>query len=297
MKMKRAVCLLPGFFLAPSAVLACSTCMVGDPTLTLMGVEKPFENRLRMSVEYLRRDEELGREGVNLKEIDESRYTLNVAYAPSRRWMLGVSIPWVERELSTFNLADADASALGDISLNVKGFLQSGENARKNLYGVLAGVRLPTAEEQKDNGTALDFDVQPGTGATAVNLGAWYSRFSYPFMFYASTFYQVSDEGFQDFQAGDAWVLNAGVQYASDYKLAFQLGFEGRWSEKDEFDSVKDPDSGGTIGFLAPGLVYTLRQDLLINMAVKFPVLDQLNGDHEEGTIYTIGVTYDFNLH
>lgn len=283
----------------PSSVLACSTCMVGDPTLTLMGVEKPFEGRLRTSFDYVTRTEKLGKEGVNRKKIDEDRYILSFAYAPNRRWMLGLSIPWVKRKLDSFNLVEEKVDALGDVQLDIKSFLQSEEVSRNNQYGLLGGIRFPTADEQSDNGEKLDFDVQPGTGATAVKLGAWYSHFAFPYLFYVSSFYQVQvEEGFQGFDAGDSVVLNSGVQYATNYDLAFQLGFEGRWSDTDSFDDTgDDPDSGGTIGYLAPGLVYTPRTDLLLNATIKLPVIEELDGDHKESTIYSIGVVYDFDIH
>ncbi len=58
---------------ASGSAIACSTCMVGDPTLSLMGLEKPFTNRLRISVDYLSRSEKLGLDGFNQKTIDEQR--------------------------------------------------------------------------------------------------------------------------------------------------------------------------------------------------------------------------------
>ena len=38
-------------------------------------------------------------------------------------------------------------------------------------------------------------------------------------------------------------------------------------------------------------------QDLLLNATVKFPAIDALYGEHTEGTIFSIGITYDFQVH
>jgi len=295
--MNKVVLSLMGMIATPIA-MACSTCMVGDPTQSLMGAEKPFENRLRFSADLMTRSEELGEEGFNKKEIDEIRGSLNFAYAPSTRLMLGINIPYVNRQLTSFNLSEQEITALGDITLTVKNFMQEKEFLQNHMYGLLGGVKLPTAKEHNgDDGLPLDFDVQVGQGATVVNAGAWYSHFNYPYLFYTSASYHVASEGYQDFQAGDALVFNATAQYAKSHTLSFGFGMEGRWSQKDTFANVDDPDSGGTIIFLAPGVVYTIKEDLLINAVVKFPTIDSLNGNHEEGAIFTIGVTYDFEIH
>jgi len=296
MNYKLSVILL-ALFAAPSA-FACSTCMVGDPTQSLMGSEKPFENRLRLSLDYLSRSEELGREGFNKKVIDEDRLSLSLAYAPSSRWMISANLPFIKRQLESFNLADQEVSMLGDTTITVKNYLQDSEFLQSDMYGFLAGIKLPTASEQKDeNGLALDFDVQAGQGATVVNLGLWYAHFSYPFLLYTSASYHVASEGYQDFQAGDALVFNATAQYASSHGLSYYLGLEGRSSQKDTFAGVSDPDSGGTIIYLVPGIIYTIKPDLLLNLAFNYAAADQLNGEHEESDIISIGLTYDFEIH
>ena len=284
-------------FITPAA-LACSTCMVGDPTQSLMGAEKPYANRLRLSVDFLSRSEELGRNGFNKKVIDENRLSLGLAYAPNTRWMLGLNLPYVNRQLDSFNLAEQDVTSLGDITLTVKNFLQEKEFFQDHMYGFLGGIKFATASEQKDSqGVPLDFDVQAGQGATVVNAGFWYAHYKYPYLVYSSASYHVASDGYQDFQAGDALVYNSTVQYALSPVLSYYLGLEGRSSEKDAFAGIKDRDSGGTIIFLAPGIIYTIQQDLLLNAVIKFPAIDELNGDHQETSLFSIGITYDFDLH
>ncbi len=294
---KKSVVFLCCYLVTPIA-MACSTCMVGDPTLTLMGAEKPYEDRLRLSLNYMSRSEELGREGFNKKVIDEQRVSMRLAYAPSTRVMVGVNIPYINRQLESFNLAQEEVTALGDVSLTVKSFMQEKEFMQKHMYGLLGGLKLPTASEAVDaNGDPLDFDVQVGQGATVINAGGWYAHYNFPYMYYTSATYHIASEGYQEFQAGDALVYNAMAQYASKHSVAYYLGLQGRSSQKDTFSGVDDPDSGGTIIFIAPGIIYTIVQDLLLNATVKFPAIDALNGDHEEGTIFNIGLTYDFQIH
>jgi hypothetical protein len=261
-------------------------------------MEKPFTDRFRISVDYLSRSEKLGRDGFNQKTIDEQRLSLNLAYAPTTRLMLGVTLPYVQRQLDSFNLADQEVSAPGDLTLMVKSFWQEDESWQRHMYGFLGGIKLGTASEEKDDqGIPLDFDVQVGQGADVINAGFWYAHFRFPYLFYGSAGYHTASEGYQEFQAGDALVFNAALQYAFDYKLAWYLGIEGRSSKSDYFGGIEDPDSGGTILFLTPGIVYTLKPDLLLNAVIKYPTVDRLDGDHEELAIFSIGVTYDFDQH
>jgi hypothetical protein len=284
--------------LASPLAMACSTCMVGDPTLSLMGAEKPYADRLRLSLDYLSRSEEIGVAGYNKKTIDEKMVALSLAYAPTSRLMFGLTIPYAQRHLQSYNLTDEEVTEWGDTTITVKNFLQDKNFLQKHMYGLLGSIKLPTGAEQYDStGQPLDFDVQVGQGAYVGGIGAWYAQYNYPYLFYTSASYYVASEGYQDFQAGNALVFNAMAQYASLQHLAYYLGLEGRDSEKDAFSGVDDDDSGGTIVYLAPGVIYTIKQDLLLNASVKFPAIDALNGNHEEGTIFTIGVTYDFEMH
>jgi hypothetical protein len=294
---RRSIILIGCLFASPLAI-ACSTCMVGDPTLSLMGAEKPYENRLRLSLNYLSRSEELGKDGFNKKTIDERRVSADLAYAPTTRLMFGLSIPYVNRQLESYNLTNEEVTALGDISITVKNFMQEKEFLQTHMYGLLGGIKLPTASEAVDgNGVPLDFDVQVGQGATVVNAGGWYAHYSYPYFFYTSATYHVASEGYQEFQAGDALVYNATLQYASQHNAAYYLGLEGRSSQMNTFAGVDDRDSGGTIVFFAPGFIYTIMQDLILHATVKIPAIDALYGDHEEGAIFNIGATYDFQIH
>ena len=296
--MIRFIILLIILLSASGSASACSTCMVGDPTLSLMGMEKPFTDRLRISVDYLSRSEKLGVEGFNQKTIDEQRLSLNLAYAPTSRLMLGINLPYVEKQLDSYNLADQETSAIGDVTLMVKNYWQEADSFQRHMYGFLGGLKLGTASEVKDSaGVPLDFDVQPGQGADVINAGLWYAHFRFPYLFYGSASYHIANEGFQGFEAGDALVFNATAQYAFNTQFAWYLGMEGRSSDPDHFDGIEDPNSGGAIVFLTPGIVYTLQPDLLLNAVFKYPAIDKLDGDHEESAIFSIGVTYDFQLH
>lgn len=274
---------------------ACAVCLCGDPTLTLMGTEKPFAGRSRVSLDYLIRTENSGVKGLSRKETDEQRLTLGLSYTPNRRATYSIAIPWVEKQLTTANLSTAKTSAVGDITLNAKFFLQPDQNQPKHMYGVSLGLTLPTASEQKSaNGAVLDIDVQPSSGSTIPKVGAWYAHFAYPYLFYVSSVVSFPDEGDQGFDPGTSLVNTFQTQYSLNYQWALQLNLDTRWSQKDQYSGVEDDNSGGFLAYLSPGIIMTLKQDLLLQLRSQIPVIDQLRGTNEEDQTFSLGLLYDF---
>lgn len=278
--------LLVYFIFIPSS-FACSTCIVGDPTLSLMGTEKSFEGRLRFSADYLSRIEKMGLEGVNQTKLTEQRLTLGLSYAWDEKLNLSMRVPIVHKRLNFVNLAEQTHHGIGDMELSAKWTLSS--DAR-HLYGIVGGARLPTA--QKINN--LDIDGQPGTGAFVPHVGGWYGFYHYPYFLYASSIYHYAFEGFDNFKAGDALVSTLAGQFAFTHSLAFQLALETRWSKPNQFNHQNDPDSGGTLGFLSPKLIYSITPNMLLNLGVQLPIIKKLKGNHQEDTTLQFGVIYDF---
>jgi hypothetical protein len=284
----------------PSSVWSCATCTVGDPSLTVMGTEKNFAGRWRFSTDFLYRDETIGVEGINQREVSESRLALGISYAPTKDWVFSAQVPIVRKELTNINLSTAEQTAIGDVVLSAKQFLyQDKPMQTRHAAGWLAGLRLPTGQEQNDErGEPLDIDVQPGAGNWVPSLGGWYGYYRFPwFGYFSSTLHYPVGEGYAEFEEGTAVLTTAMLQYAPNYTVALQLGLDTRWSEKHRYDGVADEDSGGFIGFLSPGLVFNMMEDLLFYATVQVPVIDDLNGEHEENTVYRFGFTYDFASH
>lgn len=275
---------------------ACATCMCGDPTLTLMGSEKPFPKRLRLATDFSYRSENVGTKGVNARDLEESRLNLGLAYALNEHLSVALRLPLVRKQLHEVNLAHAETNSLGDAEISAKFFAYQDRQTRpQHLAGFLGGVRLPTASEQFDHGRPLDVDVQPGAGNWLLHGGVWYGQYHYPWFFYASSVARYAlNDGFQEFSEGTAVVTTLLAQYAYSHHLALQWGLDTRWSQKHRYAGDSDPDSGGWIGFVTPGVVINVAEDLLFNLSVQLPVIKQLNGDHEEETTFQIGLVYDF---
>ena len=281
-------------FVAPQAS-ACSTCQAGDPTLTIMGHGKPFEGRLRASLEFRYRTEDIGVPGVSSEELSEYRTSLGIAWTPHERMTLGLSVPMVGKQLALANQSEERSFFLGDIEVNARVFVWRDRHAMpRHLLGVVAGLRVPSAPELEDSaGVPLSFDAQAGNGAWVPSAGLWYGYFRHPFSLYLSSVGYFTAGGFGAFEAGDAWVNTLMAQWAPELPVALQLGFDTRAATRDVDAGVVDPDSGGFIGFLTPGIVFSPTEDLLLSVRVMIPVIDQLDGNHDEGVSVLAGVTYD----
>lgn len=278
---------------APNA-LACSTCKCGDYTINLLGTEKPFANRFRMGVDTLVRSESQGA-GIARQDADEWRTLLGLAWSVNENLSLAAQIPWVRKEIEDGTLARTEAEGLGDIDLIARYVLyRGGTGSGRHLAGVRAGVRLPTTEEIEDDGEKLDIDVQPDAGSTVPSIGGWYSYFRFPWFVSTSLNYLSFGDGHQDFSPGDALTGSLLGQYGFNQTVAFQLGLDARYSEKNQFSGVDDPDSGGTLAMVFAGIAVRARDELIINAGVQTRLIENLNGEQEEDPVFRLGLAYDF---
>lgn len=290
------IVMLAVLLFAPIGAYACATCLCGDPTITTLGTEKPFKGRMRGSVEYLTRSETVGTPGVSEHEIEEERATYSFSWAPSDHWILGASLPFVRKRVTRFDLSEEEANDVGDADLSARWFLGTDERfPARRLWGLQFGLRVPTSSEQKSGGRAVDFDAQPGAGATIPSAGAWYGYYRLPWLFYGSAMVQVAaNEGYQGYEAGDVLLLTGLSQYGVQERLALQLSLDARLKEKDHYDGVSDPDSGGLLVMATPGLAWTVVTDLILSLNYQIPAVQDLNGRQEEDELLRVSLTYDF---
>ena len=282
------------FSLVHTPLQACSTCKCGDPTLTLVGSEKPFAGRLRLGVDYQLRSETEGDPDVLESEIDEERLTLGIIYSVNRRLTLGLRVPYVWKEQQTNTLARNEARGLGDSDIFARYNLWERE---RDIYGITVGARLPTADEAEDqNGDPVDIDAQPDVAAPAALIGGYWQRFLHPWFYTASATATLYGDGRQGIEPGNNITGSLRAQYAFSYGLAAQAGLDFRYGERDAFDGIDDEDSGGFLGNLFVGGAWSPVEDWLMFAGVQVPLLDDLNGHQDEDPTFQLGVIADFQL-
>lgn len=279
-----------------SRALACATCLCGDPTLTTMGVEKPFAGRTRFSVDYLSRSETIGVVNTAEHQVDEERLTYSVSYAPNSYWIFSASVPMINKTVDRYDLSHQQGSGMGDTDLTARWFIGNATSiATSRLWGMHLGLRVPTSSEQELNGVPIDFDAQPGASALIPSLGVWLGEYHLPWFFYSSLIVQhATSDGYQDYQPGNAILLTAHSQYALHPQLALQFNLDARWKNSDRYAGVIDDDSGGTLVMATPGVAWTPVTDWLVNLSYQQPVLENAHGRQEEDASVRLGLTYDF---
>ncbi|MCC6994026.1 MAG: transporter [Deltaproteobacteria bacterium] len=272
---------------------ACAACSCGDPTLTTMGAEQPFKGRLRVSVEVRHRSDAYG-SGSDRAEIDEVGLVLGASYAP-RWWLqLAASMPLLLRTVDTATTSD-DIRELGDLDLSSKVTLWRDRAwAPRQLVGVQGGVKLATAPVlEDDNGLPLAIEAQPGTSSIDLTLGASYARFAEPWSFYASAAGRLPVWRREDIAVGAGARGTVALQYQPEYDWAMRLGSNLRIDAPARLPGYRDPNTGGVVIYASPGLVITPREDLLLEFSINVPIVNLLDGVHDEGPIVSVTGVYD----
>lgn len=283
-------------FVDSKPALACASCLCGDPTLTIMGVEKPFPGRTRIGIEYLSRSETSGTQNIDQHTIEEERIAYNFSYAPSKTWMFAASLPMITKQVNRFDDSSEQGSGVGDIDLTARWFIgQSASIINKHLWGAHFGIRLPTSKEETLNSRAVNFDAQPSAGALTHSIGLWFGEYRRPWFFYGSAIVQhASAQGYQEYEAGDALLVTLQTQYALHSKLAIQAGLDSRWKRQDQYNDEADENSGGALIMASLGLAWSPFTDWLIHFNVQHPTIENAHGTQKEDLALRAGVTYDF---
>lgn len=274
---------------------ACGTCSVGDPTLTIVGLEQPKANRVRTSATVRHRNDRIGEAQVDRLELSEQRMELAGAYSPTDRVTISVMMPLVHRLITEVNLAEADIWAPGDLELRARGVIwRDRKFAPKHLLSLIAGLEFPTSSIERDaNGVPLPLEFQAGTGSWDPIAGAAYTMFSDPWSVYVSSVGIFPTKGTADTQAGMTFRQTVLGQLQPWTFLAFQLGAEFRLDGPGYIAGVRDPDTGGHITYGTLGIVGMPHEKILLHATGAIPIVQRLDGTHEEGFAFTAGLVYD----
>ena len=285
--------LLPSWIAADAA--ACGTCSVGDPTLTIVGMEQPKANRVRTSATIRHRNDSIGESQVDELTLSEQRMELAGAYSPHDRITLSLMMPLVHRLITEVNLAEASIWAPGDLDFRARGVVwRDRKFAPRHLISLIGGLEFPTSTIEYDlNGDPLPLEFQAGTGSWDPIAGASYSMFMDPWSLYVASVAIFPTKGIGDTQAGYTFRNTLLGQYQPWKFLAFQLGAEFRFDGPGYIAGVRDPNTGGHITYGTFGIVGMPHEKVLIHATGAVPMVQRLDGTHEEGFAFTAGLVYD----
>lgn len=279
-----------------ATALACAACGCGDPTLTGLGTEKPFRDRVRAGVEWRHRTDAFGDPAATRVLLREQRAELAAAWAPTDRLFLLATLPLLERSTTYAGIGERTTRGVGDLELRAKLFLwQERAFSPRHLVATTIGAKLPTSPLARDGaGFLLPMELQTGSGTFDPTVGLSYAHFAGAWSLYASLHLVAPLYSVEGHRASRSLRGTAALQRALGARLALRLGADGRADGRALESGRATVDSGGGILFAAPELLYAPMTDLIFTASARLPVLNRLHGRHDEGAIFALAAVYDF---
>lgn len=279
----------------PRPARACAVCNCGDPTLTAVGVEQPYKNRVRAGIEERYGSHSMG-DALTGDQQQLLRSALFGAWTPHPRITIGLVVPWMTTWLVEGE-RHALVNGLGDMELSGRVLIARDRRfAAHHLLWATAGLKLPTGPRLRDDqGYPYPDDDQPGSGSWDPFVGvtyAWYSGDLWSA--YVSGSYRYTSAGWHGYTRGMQVGWNAAVQAQPWTWGAFQLFVDGNWLAADRLATGgRVPNTGGTVMRLGPAFVASLRVDLYARLAVTLPVIQAYQGMQSDGAQVTASLVWD----
>lgn len=285
-----------GIAATPVRAVACASCGCGDPTLTAVGVEKPYQNRLRIAVEERVGARSSGRDVALARQL-VLRSQLGVSYSPHARVTLVAVLPLVASSVHGPAGRAARIVGLGDLDLQARVVVARDRAfSPRHLFWLSAGLKTPTAPRVRDDaGFPYPDDEQPGSGSWDPSAGATYAWFGDLVSVSSTLLYRHPTSGPRGYRFGPSLLSSTVAQLQPFTRVAFQLGADLRYAFADELaNGAAAPSTGGLVAGVVPGLLVNPWRDLLLRAAVEVPVYQALRGAQSVGPQGVFTVSYDF---
>jgi hypothetical protein len=199
-------------------------------------------------------------------------------------------LPYVDKRLD-ITVAGArqtrSASGIGDFSIFGRyTVFRKDQPGRTFRIAPFLGVETPTGnDDERDAFGQLPPSVQPGSGSFDPFAGVVATYQTLQFQIDAQASYKVNTEA-NGFEFGDVARLDGSLQYRfwprrlGDGVPDFLYGvLEANliYQDNNRVGGMKNPNSGGTTLFIAPGLQYVSKRWIL-ETSIQIPALQDLNG-------------------
>jgi len=295
--------------LVTSLVLACAVCGAAEKTLPANGAEVPFDGRKRATLE-LRAASFATRDGA--LRVVELRAQPGMAVAIGRDTLVGAEVPLLRRTLAleggrseTATLgprareesgATSSAPSVGDVELRATHIAwRSAPSTTNRRLTIAAGLKLPTAPLERDPaGTLVHPDLQPGCGSIVPLLGGSYVWTSSLWSAWTSASFLFPVSVRSGAHPGDSLRASLGLQLQPSRILATRLGVHGRLDGTGELDGAVVRASGGASVHVAPELVVSPTEDVVVALGASFPVVQEMRGYRATTPVLLASVGMDF---
>lgn len=287
----------------------------GEPIITLSASTIPKgRGGVSFSMEWQNFSQYTDEELRNLPEGTREAHSIDYLFVPSlgfawgllEDWSIYARMPFVHREnIREGHLDDGereyhsngDASGWGDLTVLNKVRLFKGKGVQA---AALAGVKFPTGKTtvQIRSGSRFEAEHQPGSGSWDPLVGGAVSRRWDDWSVDANVLHTVVQKGARETDLGDSFSLNAALTRhlkgptigTHGHRWHAHLAWDGtlEWSmeyhEKLKVRGVKDPDTGGTVHWLSPGIRLS-GGPFNLSISVGFPIAHDLNGNQHESAL------------
>jgi len=212
-----------------------------------------------------------------------------------------------------------DSEGIGDLSvLGQYRFTGKDSGLQASL---LFGVKTPTGvtDERDDEGELFETEFQPGSGSWDGLFGLALTQPIGRWSLDSNVLYIVATEGAQDTDLGDRFHYNGAVSYRligagtaeaterhhehqhiqghhyehrargnSGFAVDAVLEINGEWQAKQDIAGETDPNSGGNVVFLSPGVRLTSNAWSGF-VSFGLPIVNDLNGEQSEPEYRLVG--------
>ncbi len=249
------------------------------------------------------------------------------AYGVTDDLTFGMRIPYVLRSGVRSPAEDGeevnklgDPTGFGDVSFfGQYRFYHSTDNL--NHASVVVGLKAPTGRtgvetnvptdhhtEGHHTGGTFEAHHQPGSGSWNPSFGLSFTRAMGSFSFDTSVLYTVATTGAQKTDLGDLFGYNFALSYAfgaparnnffsssNNAPWTAVLELNGEWQDYQKTDGEIDPNSGGHLLFISPGIRYSGGKNWNTALSIGAPILTDSNGfqtDPDYRITYRIVATF-----
>ena len=265
-------------------------CTTGSASASSFEVGVTPKNSLRLSLghEY----NELSGTFVGSKRTDSNivgsgtvqAYTLQAHYGITRRWGVTLSAPFVKSSRTFDGRNTFSASGIGDLSFLLKYSLKPLNIASSTEVAVGSGFKLPSGSKNVvDDGTSLNFNLQPGTGAWDFILWGYFYKTYLPSGWSGtlSTLLRMPGTNSDGLQYGNEIIYSAVLNRRITKSTQFSLRFKGRTSSQVTINGFNNPNTGGTITFIAPSFVWNPVRLFSVETGVDIPAFYSVSGTQQ----------------
>ena len=166
------------------------------------------------------------------------------------------------------------------------------------IFALTLGVRLPTGSTDitDKSGNRLPDELQLGTGTMDPIIGLLYHQRYYRLGWGASTLYRFpSQENIHHYEGSDEFIGAAYLSYRLNRSLEMVHQANGNILGKSSMNGVKVDNSGGTILFYTPSLVYVGAKNFTLQASAEIPIYRKFN-ETQLSSDYIINLRTAFNF-